>query len=284
MRNTINAEKFRHKAMLPFEAPAEARAKWRPEISAKEDDKASINMYDSIGENWDGTGITAKLVSGILRSNKGKDITVNINSPGGDFFEGVAIYNLLKEHDGDVTVKVVGLAASAASIIALAGDTVKIAETGFMMIHNAWTIAIGNKEDMTEVADMLEKFDDTMASLYAGSSDIEEKQIRKMMEETTWLNGKESVEMGFAHSLLDSDMVEEDEEEKANTNAALRRIDLALAKDGMPRSKRRELFKELSGRQNAADMSGTPSAAVIQAMPSAGDLNEALKGLLNNIS
>ncbi|MFT2622165.1 head maturation protease, ClpP-related, partial [Escherichia coli] len=74
------------------------------------------------------------------------------NSPGGDMFEGLAIYNLLREHEGEVNVKVLGLAASAGSVIAMAGDTVQIARAGFLMIHNAWVVAMGNRNDLRELA------------------------------------------------------------------------------------------------------------------------------------
>ncbi|KLB48562.1 peptidase, partial [Xanthomonas euvesicatoria] len=104
-------------------------------------------------------GVTARRVAGALRAMGKGPVTVNVNSPGGDMFEGLAIYNLLREHDGEITVKVLGLAASAASIIAMAGDTVQIARAGFLMIHNAWVMAVGNRNDLIEVADTLKPFD-----------------------------------------------------------------------------------------------------------------------------
>lgn len=236
------------------EPPASALARWKPEIHASKDKEDNvINMYSTIGEYGDGQGTTPKLVSSILRNNKGKDITVNINSPGGSFFDGVAIYNSLRQHDGNVHINVVGLAASAASIIAMAGDTVSVAESGFIMIHNSWTMAVGNKKDMMSVADMLSKFDDSMAELYAKKTKKDEKTVRKMMDAETWLSGKESVELGFATYLLDSSSIDVDEDVKTSTNAALRTVDLALAKQGMPRSERRALIKELSGTPCAAD-------------------------------
>ena len=149
---------------LRFFLPENILARYNPEIHAAADsdadDKATINMYDVIGyDYWTGGGVTEKMVSAVLRKNKGKAITVNINSPGGDFFTGVAIYHMLKEHDGDVTVKVVGMAASAASVIAMAGDTVKIGKAAFLMIHNAWHLCIGNRNDMRDSADTLQEFD-----------------------------------------------------------------------------------------------------------------------------
>ncbi len=270
MTHTIDIDKFRHKALKSFEAPASALAKWQPEIHAKDDDNQAINIYSTIGDYGDGTGMTPKIVSGILRKSKGA-INVNINSAGGDFFDGVAIYNLLKEYEGEVNIRVVGLAASAASIIAMAGDNVEIAESGFLMIHNAWTLAIGNKDDMKEVAAMLGKFDESMAKVYAASTGIDEKEIKKMMAAETWLSGAEAVEMGFASALMGSDEIEVVDDSDKIVNAALKKIDVALAKDGMPRSKRRELIKEITSKPSAAEVK--PSA----------DIEGALQAILNTL-
>jgi ATP-dependent protease ClpP protease subunit len=261
----IHIEK--HKSIKAFEPPASAMARWNPEICAKSDDGA-INIYSTIGDYGDGTGMTAKIMSAILRKAEG-DIVINMNSAGGDFFEGVAIYNLLKEYEGDVKVKVVGLAASAASVIAMAGDEIEIAESGFLMIHNAWTLALGNKDDMRSVADMLQKFDESMAAVYSKATGIEQKKIAKMMADETWLSGAESVEMGFASALLPSDEVKTDKEKMPES---MKKIDAMMAKHGVPRSERRSLLKELS----------TPCAAE-SVTPRADELTEALKGLFNKL-
>src|SRR5690606_23214700 len=120
-------------------------AKWaeRPQ-AAEGDDPNTISIYDVIGEDWwTGGGFTAKRAAAALRSIGKNPVTVNVNSPGGDMFEGIAIYNLLREHPAEVTVNVMGLAASAASIIAMAGDKINVALGSFVMIHNAWGIVIG---------------------------------------------------------------------------------------------------------------------------------------------
>ncbi|NCP40670.1 MAG: Clp protease ClpP, partial [Rhodoferax sp.] len=124
---------------VQFDARPDALKRWEPGIQAAIDGEASIGIYEQIGESWDGSGMTAKRMSAILRGiGASRDITVNLNSPGGDFFEGVAIYNLLRQHQAKVTVNVMGLAASAASIIAMAGDDINMGEGSFLMIHNAW--------------------------------------------------------------------------------------------------------------------------------------------------
>ncbi len=127
-----------------YDVRPDALEKWEPGVrAAAGDDSASISIYDQIGDNWEGTGITAKRISAALRNIGARNLTVNVNSPGGDFFEGVAIYNLLREHKAKVTVNVMGIAASAASVIAMAGDEILMGDGAFLMIHNAWTVAIG---------------------------------------------------------------------------------------------------------------------------------------------
>lgn len=261
---------------MRYEAPAAALARWNPAIRAANDTAANvINIYEEIGENWDGTGFTVKTMAAALEKAAGGDITVNINSAGGSFFDGLAIYNLLNEYAGTVKVKVVGMAASAASVIAMAGDTIEIGEQAFIMIHNAWVMAMGNKEELRVTADMLAKFDDSMAGIYAKVTGLDDKEVHKMMAATTWLDGKAALDNGFATALLGgADVVEQDNE--PTYNAALRKIDLTLARTGMPRSERRRLIKEISS---------TPSAAVdTNITPSADAFAMALQGLHNKIT
>src|SRR3990167_7315451 len=128
---------------VQFDLMPAALARWNAALAAKDEDKDegedTINIYDVIGfDPWTGSGMTAKRIAGILRTIGKKNVTVNINSPGGDLFEGIAIYNLLRDHDGEITVRVIGLAASAASVIAMAGDTIHDARAGFMMVPNVW--------------------------------------------------------------------------------------------------------------------------------------------------
>src|SRR3990167_3051983 len=127
---------------VQFDLSPAVLARWNSALAAKDEkdeDEDTINIYDVIGfDPWTGSGMTAKRIAGILRNIGKKNVTVNINSPGGDLFEGIAIYNLLRDHDGEITVRVIGLAASAASVIAMAGDTIHDARAGFMMVPNVW--------------------------------------------------------------------------------------------------------------------------------------------------
>jgi ATP-dependent protease ClpP protease subunit len=220
-------------------------------------------------------------VRGFLRRVGKGDVTVNINSGGGDFFTGLAIYNMLREHDGAVHTNVLGLAASAASLIAMASDELRVAKAGFIMIHNAWAIALGNRHDMRAVADMLEQFDGAMAGVYTDRSGVALGSVKSYMDAETFFNGENAVDIGLADALLEADEVEPDEE--PSTEAALRRIDLELARAGMPRSQRRDLINRMPGGTPGATSrhSGTPGATA-NATPGAGD--ELLATLRANLS
>lgn len=204
--------------------------------------------------------ITAKRIAGALRAMNGADVTVNINSPGGDMFEGLAIYNLLREYQGKVTVKVLGIAASAASVIAMAGDDIQIGRGAFLMIHNCWVVAMGNRHDFAELSASLEPFDNAMADIYAARSGLDMASVQKLMDAESYIGGSDAVEKGLADSLLSADAVSDGDETPA---AALRKLDALLAKTSTPRSERRKLIKALSGGMSGAatNHDGTPGAA-----------------------
>lgn len=157
-------------------------------------DETVIEMYDEIGFY----GITAQQIRARLNAISTPTIRLRINSPGGDVFDGFAIYNDLKDHPAKVVVDVVGLAASAASIIAMAGDEIHMADNSFMMIHNAWTLAIGDKHALDDVAEILSQIDDAIAATYAKKTGISHAAIVKMMDDETWLGAEEAREKGFA--------------------------------------------------------------------------------------
>ncbi|EOY5419097.1 head maturation protease, ClpP-related [Cronobacter turicensis] len=243
--------------------PAAAMERWNGSIRAARDGDNSISIFDVIGADYWGEGVTASRIAGALRSLNGADVTVNVNSPGGDMFEGLAIYNLLREYDGKVTVKVLGLAASAASIIAMAGDEVQIGRGAFLMIHNCWVCAMGNRHDLAQIATDMAPFDKAMSDIYQARSGLDAATVDKMMDGETYIGGSEAVEKGFADSLLSADEIADDDESPA---AALRKLDALLAKANTPRSERRKLLKALSGSTPgaAAASDGTPSAATIE--------------------
>lgn len=249
--------------------------------------EASINILDVIGyDYWTDGGTTARRIDAALKSiGSNTDVTVNINSPGGDVFEGLAIYNLLRAHSGRVTVRVLGIAASAASFIAMAADEVQIARAGFLMIHNGWTYSVGNRHDMRKTADMLQQIDTVIAEVYAVSSGMDQTELGQMMDAETYITGTEAIEYGMADSYLPSDVIEQNKDTSNQTRAAAR-IDTALMAQGMTRAERRELIKSLkTGKPSAAETSmsraadpSTPGATE----PKKDDLTRALS-VMNSI-
>ncbi len=256
-------------AAVDFAVNPKARAAFNPDVVAAAKDDRTISILDEIGENWDGTGVTPNRISAALRSIGPKPVTVQINSPGGNFWDGLAIYNMLRQHPETVTVQVLGIAASAASIIAMAGDEIQIAKAGLMMIHNTQWIALGDRHVFTATAEAMAVFDDLMAGLYVDRTGAARADIVKMMDAETFMSGEDAVADGFADALLPADKV-------TVTNQgglpAHRKIAAALAHAKMPRSQIRALMKELQ-----EDM---PSAASDPAMPSAGDEAEGLSHLI----
>lgn len=173
------------------------RAKFRCEAET-----AEVLIYDEIGRTWDGEGISAKDFVTDLRALDGvTDLVVRINSPGGDVFDGMAIYEALRAWKGRVSVKIDSLAASAASVIAMAGDTVEIAENGFMMIHRGSGLVWGNAKDMAKMADTLTKIDGQIATAYQRKAEGTLKEWLAAMDEETWYNAEESVAIGLADTV-----------------------------------------------------------------------------------
>lgn len=247
-------------ARVTCETLPSALDRWDGGIKAATTDDNTISVFDVIGQDYWGEGITAKRIAGALRAMNGADVTVNINSPGGDMFEGLAIYNLLREYEGHVTVKVLGIAASAASIIAMAGDDIQIGRGAFLMIHNCWLYAMGNRHDFAELAQSLEPFDTAMADIYAARSGLDIAAVQKLMDAESYIGGSDAVAKGLADSLLSADAVSDGDESPA---AALRKLDALLAKTNTPRSERRKLIKTLTGNTPGAvtDPDGKPGAA-----------------------
>lgn len=252
--------------------------KWNPSVHAAATDENSISILDAIGEDyWTGEGVTAKRIGAALRSIGSQEVFVNINSPGGDFFEGVAIYNMLRAHPAKVTVRVVGLAASAASVIAMAGDEIQIGQAGFLMIHNAWTIGVGNRHDMTELASTLETFDSSMADVYSARTGIDKAQIESLMDGETWFTGAKAVEDGFADGHLPDDLISESDIENKTALKAQAILENALRAHNpeMSRSERRALLSDAKSHK--------PSAVVPVKPCADSPLIEALKGLENSL-
>lgn len=165
-------------------------------------------------ESWYGDEVTPKLFKDELESGSGK-ITLWINSPGGDIFAAAQIYNMLMDYPYDVTVKIDALAASAASVIAMAGTKVCMSPVAMLMIHNPMTIAIGDSEEMQKAIDMLSEVKESIVNAYEIKSGLSRAKISKLMDAETWMNAKEAKRLGFADEILFSDgdkSLNEDEE------------------------------------------------------------------------
>lgn len=160
-----------------------------------------IEMYGDIGESFFGDGITAQQVSEALKTPH-DSITVRLNSPGGDAFVGVALYNLLKSDGTPVRCIVDGLAASAASLVAMAGDVIEMGTGTMLMIHPAMMLEYGTSVDMRTAADVLEKVSGAMSDIYAERSGQDRAKVLDMMYAETWMSPQEAIDLGFATALV----------------------------------------------------------------------------------
>lgn len=172
--------------------------KWY-EIRNATGDVAEIRIYDEIG--W--FGITAEDFVAELDEVTAPEIMVAINCPGGDVFDGIAIYNALRAHPAKVTTRIDSLAASIASVIAQAGDHRVMLSSAQMMIHDAWGLAIGNAKEMREMADLLDRQSDVIAGIYAGRGTNDVAYYRDLMEKDSWFTDEEAVAEGFADEVVD---------------------------------------------------------------------------------
>lgn len=152
-------------------------------------------------ETWWGDEVTPKAFKEELDAGSG-DITLWINSPGGDCFAAAQIYNMLMDYPGDVTVKIDGLAASAASVIAMAGTKVCMSPVAILMIHNPATLAYGDKAEMEKTIGMLSEVKESIINAYEIKSGLARTKFSHMMDNETWLNAKKAVELGFADEIL----------------------------------------------------------------------------------
>lgn len=166
-------------------------------------DEAELVIYGVLAEEtWFGDEVTPKMFSDELSAlgNVSK-IKVRLNSPGGDLFAGTTIHNMLRDHSANVTAYIDGLAASAASIVAMAADTVVMPPSAMMMIHNPATIAWGDARELRASADVLDKVRDSMIEAYQEKTGIDRSQIINMLNSETWMSAKEAVELGFADEI-----------------------------------------------------------------------------------
>lgn len=218
-----------------------------------------VEIYGEIGiDFWTGTEITAKTVSAALKNMGDRNIEVRINSPGGDMFEGIAIYNVLADHKGDVTVKIMGLAASAASIIAMAGNEIKMGLGSHLMIHQCWLMVMGDQDDLAEMSDFLKPFDEGLRDVYASRTGQPAKKIQEWMKKKPggkMFSASEAIDLGFADDMLTADAVTRDTKasQSARTSNKVREAEFILCKHGnKSRSEARAMIASIKGMPGAA--------------------------------
>lgn len=263
LRKLPEARAFNRPQSFQWDAPSDVLARWSetPRAAASEEEGV-ISILDVIGEDWwSGGGVTSKRVAGALRAIGPKDVKVQLNTPGGDMFEGIAIYNLLRAHPAKVTIEVLGWAASAGSIIAMAGDEIRMGLGSFMMVHNAWGVVVGNRHDMREAAELFDSFDSALADIYEARTGAKRAEIEKLLDAETFMSASEAVASGFA-DIVDKDLVGSSSSETQSKASARDRLDVLLAKQGVPRSERRRLLREASGMRDAADNGDKPGAVL----------------------
>lgn len=229
-----------------------------------EGDSAEIFLYDGIGL----FGVEPEQFISSLNSLDAKEITLRINSPGGNVFDGTTIYNALLRHRAKIHTKIDGIAASMASVIALAGDTIEIAENAFFMIHKPWSVVVGDADDMRKEVEILDKLEDSAVGVYDRNSDLSADEIRAAMKEETWYSASEAKDAGFVDTIYVGDDEEmsarlmlfgSDEKEYEPTERGLE----SMARDaGMSRRQAKDFVSSLkldlrdagSGAQRDAEM------------------------------
>ncbi|HNQ66127.1 MAG TPA: Clp protease ClpP [Smithella sp.] len=194
-RNIKNAE-----ATAKFWGKTLTKQEWY-KIEAAANDNTEIIVYDVIGWPF----IEADAFVRDLASIKSKKITLRINSPGGDVFDGVAIFNALKNKDAEIITRVEGLAASIASIIALAGDEIQMHKSAMYMIHDPWVLVAGNQHDLRDIADVLAKIGDNMLDIYYDKVGGKKRELKQLMKDETWFKASEAKEFGLIDTVLETE-------------------------------------------------------------------------------
>ena len=183
---------------------------WRNQADEEDPTERVLEFYGTIAEeSWYDDDITPAMFRDELFAGSGP-VTIWLNSPGGDCIAASQIYSMLMDYKGDITVKIDGIAASAASVIAMAGTKVLMAPTSLMMIHNPATVAFGDHADMQKAIDMLEEVKESIINSYEIKTSLPRKQLSRMMDETTWMNAKKAIELGFADGILTDEKVATD--------------------------------------------------------------------------
>jgi ATP-dependent protease ClpP protease subunit len=177
--------------------------KWY-KINALSEDKGARNASVSIRGNIGEWGVSDQdLIDDIQALGDINDLQININSNGGDLAMALGVFNFLRNHPAKITTYIEGVAASAASVIAMAGDAVIMPSNSVMMIHNPWTVAMGNADEMESAAKMLRKFEDTLVTTYAARTKLDSDELKVLLADETWFTATEAFEKGFCDQVQD---------------------------------------------------------------------------------
>jgi len=204
------------------------------------DDYTDVYIYDVVGYETTAKDFVREL------NDIENDIHLHLNTPGGDVFDGNAIYNALKQHPSPVHIYIDGLAASIGSVIAMAGDTVNIAKNGAIMIHDPWVMSMGNSDELRKQAEVLDKVKDALVETYVERTGQEAGQIMQWMNEETWFDADEAIAAGFATKIIDSVDVQNKTDLNVYNNvpgcvAALYQAEVATNEVGTKRTKEQAL-------------------------------------------
>ncbi len=197
--------------------------RWKNQADGEEAAERVLELYGTIAEeSWFDDDITPAQFRDELFSGTG-DVVIWLNSPGGDCVAASQIYAMLMDYPGNVTVKIDGIAASAASVIAMAGTSVLMAPTAMMMIHNPATIAMGDHEDMRKAIEMLDEVKESIINAYEIRTGLSRAKISHMMDATTWMNANKAIELGFADDILTDEKLNADMPAFAFSDSAVER-------------------------------------------------------------
>ena len=271
-----------------FKLAPDAASNWNPGIAAAAgDDSNVISILQPIGAGLFFDGFTAQRMAAALRTIGQRDVIVHINSPGGRVDEGTAIYNMLRQHKGKVTVKILGIAGSIASVIAMAGDTIEIAKTGTIYVHNAEAPAFGNRHVHDEASADLQTFDEIMMMVYADRSGQTAREVERLMDGKnnggTLMNSTVAIDKGFADALLPGEAVKVEKTAILRPDVlAVKRLEvLATSAEQASRTEFKRLLKEIKAGVSGTE-TGKPGAAD-DTMPGAG-VNASLLRSLSEIN
>ena len=246
---------------LAFEPPEETIEAFDAAVVAADAGETTISIYGQIGvDPFSSVDNSERRIAGALRAIGKRDVTVNINSPGGNFFSGLAIYNLLRGHQAKVSLNVLAMAGSAASVIAMAGDEILMADGSFLMVHNASAIVVGNKYDAKDAAELLAEVDDAMAEVYAVRAGVEKSVAAGWMDrrrgDGTMFNAASAIQNGLADGKLPASAVKVSADVSAKRSVPRERVaeNALMTAASMSRQEAKTFIAEMkTGTRDAAD-------------------------------